>query len=227
MMQQKESFYTEKYKKSILFPEYLTIKQTNFKYNKELLDIMFFLKQKYQGTNLQVNQTPEKYKVDPFTYTVGGFQMSGKHFTHYNEDDGLTKEQTNILKLFKTDVLDVTIKDYLENLKSFCVNTDDKLLYKNWFVLYDKNSFQEIHTHGNTLFTSVYFVKTLKHKNSYEGNLVITDTKSDYFGLKTETIVPEEGVIVTFPGNYPHYVLPVMQDDIRAVIVNDMYISKL
>ncbi len=75
------------------------------------------------------------------------------------------------------------------------------------------------------MFTSVYFVKSLKDKNSFEGNLVITDTKSDYFGLKTETIVPEEGLIVTFPGNYPHYVLPVMQNDIRAVIVNDMYIS--
>jgi hypothetical protein len=103
----------------------------------------------------------------------------------------------------------------------------ESLLYKNWFVLYDKNSFQEIHTHGDSLFTSVYFVKTLKNKNLYEGNLVITDTKSNYFGLRTETIIPEEGLIVTFPANYPHYVLPVVQDDTRAVIVNDMYISRL
>jgi hypothetical protein len=227
MMQQKENFYTEKYKKNILFPDYLTVKQTNFQYNKELLEIMFFLKEKYEGTNLQVNQTPEKYKVPPFTYTVGGFQIGGKHFTSYNENDGLTSEQTDILKLFKKNVLDETIQDYLKNFNNISINDSDKLLYKNWFVLYDKNSFQEIHTHGDSLFTSVYFVKTLKNKNLYEGNLVITDTKSNYFGLRTETIIPEEGLIVTFPANYPHYVLPVVQDDTRAVIVNDMYISRL
>ena len=61
----------------------------------------------------------------------------------------------------------------------------------------------------------------------YEGSLVISNTKTDWDGLRTAFIKPEEGTLVTFPVEYPHYTLPIVSDDERYVIVQDIYGKKI
>ena len=108
------------------------------------------------------------------------------------------------------------------------------LLVRSWFVKYDKNAFQELHSHGGTILTQVYFVKVPKdlkfigtQPQRHEGSLVISNTKTDWDGLRTAYIKPEEGKLVTFPAEYPHYTLPIVSDDERYVIVQDIYGKKI
>ena len=227
---QNKNFLTES-KTETLFPDYISIRRHNYPNNQKLFEIMLSLKEKYSNTKFQTNQALDKYrqpqhKDGGFTYTVGGFQMNKGNFTELKKEDGLTNEQVQTLDHFKQHVLFPTISDYQKNLK-FTLSDKDDLLYKNWFVLYDKNSFQELHTHGaSTIFTSVYFVKTPKKKYDFDGNLVVSNTKTEFVGLRHKDIEPEEGLMVTFPNDYPHYVLPFHGDGYRAVIINDMYVRK-
>ena len=110
------------------------------------------------------------------------------------------------------------------NKLNFKLEKDDELLYKNWFVFYNKNSYQQVHTHGNNLFTMIYFCKVSKTSNEKEGQLVITDVKNKSNGIESKYVTPVETKLVIFPAYYPHYTLPIFSDAERVVIVNDIYL---
>ena len=219
--------------KTILFPDYIIEEQTNFSYNNELYNICKKIESKGHKNYAQTSGSDE----DSYSYqTIGGYQPDlGKAFTDLkSQEDGITLEEENIVSKLQSDIFNKYVNKYVpEQFPRFLEDKDLKLLYKCWFVKYNKNSFQDLHTHGSRLFTMVYFVKVPKvlnligkKPNTFEGSLVISNTKHDPFGLKTIKVTPEEGKIVIFPADYPHYVMPMFSDEDRVVIVEDIYLKQ-
>ena len=218
----------------ILFPDYIIEEQTNFAYNNELYNICKNIESKGYKNFSQIPGSEE----DNFSYqTIGGYQPDiGKAFTDLtSKDDNILLEEEKILKQLQSDIFNKYVNDYVQyQYPKILKDKELKLLYKCWFVKYNKNSFQDLHTHGSKLFTMVYFVKVPKilkligkKPNTFEGTLVISNTKQDPFGLKTIKVTPEEGKIVIFPADYPHYVMPMFTEEDRVVIVEDIYLKQI
>jgi hypothetical protein len=224
---QNQNFLTEN-SFGFLFPEYTVEAQTNFKHNKELYNILQKLKKQNKNMSKSSYVLLDNNQV---FLTIGGYQTDlKKSLTEYNsKDKNISQKDEEILKSLQKNVFSYVASEYINNYyKNNLGNAE--LLYKNWFVEYDKNSCQEIHTHGFTLLTMVYFVKVPKKLKMIgpheEGCLVITDTKNTFQGTKSKYIKPEEGKIVAFPAYYPHYTLPIISDDTRAVIVEDIFAKR-
>ena len=138
-------------------------------------------------------------------------------------DDTMCIGTRKAIDKFKNELLKPAWNLYLNKL-NFKLDNDNELLYKNWFVFYNKNSYQKVHTHGNNLFTMIYFCKVPKTSNENEGQLVITDVKNKSNGIESKYVTPVETKLVIFPAYYPHYTLPIFSDTERVVIVNDIYL---
>jgi hypothetical protein len=138
-----------------------------------------------------------------------------------------------VLNFKHNDVIEKVIKDIQrknigkDDKKSYTLDGFDgtpraKLAYKSWFVVYKKKSQQELHTHGDSMFTSVYFVKTPDTKNIHEGKLVIYNNVNEYSGIRRILIKPRPGRLVIFPSNYPHNVFPHYSNKDRIVVITDV-----
>ena len=214
----------------ILFPDYILEQQTNFAFNDKIYEACKSVESKYKNfaQNPNINENEQKH-----FQTIGGYQPKlPKPFLDLTVEDGLTKENELYLKKLQNEILIPSIHNYIESAK-FDFNNDE-LITKSWFVKYNKNSFQELHTHGTTVFTQVYFLKISKELNfigsqpkRYEGSLVISNTQQDWDGTRMAYIKPEEGKLVMFPGQYPHYTLPILSDDERIVIVQDVFLKRI
>ena len=66
----------------------------------------------------------------------------------------------SILNRLQDEVLMPSFKKFCKNANYNFFGAD--LLVRSWFVKYDKNAFQELHSHGGTILTQVYFVKVPK-----------------------------------------------------------------
>jgi len=224
----------------VLFPDFIIQEQTGFTLNKELYTLCKKLEE--QG-HKNIAQRPELSNNSPKNVykTLGGYQTEfDRPLTDLTaEQDNISKDDELLLKKFQTEVLNKYINFYTKKqfpglhpeTKIPGLSDKTELIYNSWFIRYDKDAFQLLHTHGFKLFTMVYFCKIPKNmkligQDLYEGTLIVTNTKSEYQGLRTANIVPEEGKIVIFPGEYPHYTLPVLSDEDRVVIVEDVYIKQ-
>jgi len=197
-----------------LFPDFYIEHLTNFEHNDDLYKVLCSLKKSNTNDNSE-------------TYTVGGYQTHlDKPLTDQKSTDkGMNDLYEKVLNKFTDDILKPAWNFYLDKL-NIKLEKDDRLLYKNWFVFYDKNSYQQVHTHGSNLFTMIYFCKVPKNLNEKEGQLVITDIKNKSKGIESKYITPVETKLVIFPAYYPHYTLPIFSDKERVVVVNDVYLRK-
>lgn len=197
-----------------LFPDFYVEHLTNFEHNDDLYEVLCSLKKSNTNDNSE-------------TYTVGGYQTHlDKPLTDQKSTDkGMNDLYEKVLNKFTDDILKPAWNFYLDKL-NIKLEKDDKLLYKNWFVFYDKNSYQQVHTHGSNLFTMIYFCKVPKNLNEKEGQLVITDIKNKSKGIESKYITPVETKLVMFPAYYPHYTLPIFSDKERVVVVNDVYLRR-
>jgi len=197
-----------------LFPDFYVEHLTNFEHNDDLYEVLCSLKKSNTNDNSE-------------TYTVGGYQTHlDKPLTDQKSDDkGMNDLYEVILNKFTDDVLKPAWNFYLDKL-NIKLEKDDRLLYKNWFVFYEKNSYQQVHTHGSNLFTMIYFCKVPKNLNEKEGQLVITDIKNKSKGIESKYITPVETKLVMFPAYYPHYTLPIFSDKERVVVINDVYLRR-
>tara|TARA_B110000285_G_C14872355_1_gene489831 strand:- start:60 stop:809 length:750 start_codon:yes stop_codon:yes gene_type:complete len=215
-----------------LFPTYIGKYKLEFSQREVLFNLTNKFRKKY---NSRSQSSGEIEKSGDF-YTIGGFQMNlfenlGVHnFTDLRVEHGITQEEEDALKtLAKT--FRIISNDFAENYSGDFFDSKGKVYYKNWFVMYDKNSFQEIHSHsGGNLWTQVYFLKLpkdLKYIGSKphrkEGSLVITNNSPNHNGSQVKYITPEEDMVVMFQGKFPHYTLPMISEGYRCVIVNDFY----
>ena len=197
-----------------LFPDFYVEHLTNFEHNDDLYEVLCSLKKSNTNDNSE-------------TYTVGGYQTHlDKPLTDQKSTDkGMNDLYEKVLNKFTDDILKPAWNFYLDKL-NIKLAKDDRLLYKNWFVFYDKNSYQQVHTHGSNLFTMIYFCKVPKNLNEKEGQLVITDIKNKSKGIESKYITPVETKLVMFPAYYPHYTLPIFSDKERVVVVNDVYLRR-
>ena len=197
-----------------LFPDFYVEHLTNFEHNDDLYEVLCSLKKSNTNDNSE-------------TYTVGGYQTHlDKPLTDQKSiDKGMNDLYEKVLNKFTDDILKPAWNFYLDKL-NIKLEKDDKLLYKNWFVFYDKNSYQQVHTHGSNLFTMIYFCKVPKNLNEKEGQIVITDIKNKSKGIESKYITPVETKLVMFPAYYPHYTLPIFSDKERVVVVNDVYLRR-
>jgi len=205
-----------------LFPDYIIEEQHNVNFNSDLFDFCKYMKSKYENTDLQNNKTKKIKETE--TYTIGGFQMSNvndKNVIDYTTNDGVKEHHANALKKLKTNIIFPTIENYVKTL-SLQLKEKQYLEYRSWFVLYDKDSFQEFHTHPNSLFTTIYYIETPINVIRNEGDLVIHDIKSKWNGLNKIYIKPKPGLCVTIPGYYPHGTMPFSSFENRACIVVDV-----
>jgi hypothetical protein len=216
-----KNFLTE-HREHLLFYSHYTERRYDFPYNDDLIDAI---------RSIRTNQTSavnKKFDSDNFHYgnkTLGGFQpVFPTDFTEITKEHApyLQDKHFNAIKSLKENIIIDTVNDHLTR---FYPAITQELIYVNWAIIYDKNSFQRIHTHGNTLFTSIFYVDMPKTKYPYEGQLEITDTSSNFNGLATRVIEPIKGLMITFPGKYPHYTLPIQSEGERIVIVNDVRMS--
>ncbi len=198
-----------------LFPDFIVEKVTNFEHNDDLYEVLCSLKKANINDNLE-------------TYTVGGYQTHlDKPLTDQKSTDkGMNELYKIVLNKFVDKILKPAWNFYLSKSK-IKLEKDDELLYKNWFVFYNKNSYQQIHTHGGNLFTMIYFCKVPKILNEKEGQLVITDVKNKSKGVESIYITPVETKLIIFPAYYPHYTLPIFSDEERVVVVNDIYLRRI
>jgi len=217
-----------------LFPSYIGKYKLQFSQKEVIFNLMNKLREKYDSHSQKPGETE---KPGDF-YTIGGFQMSlfenlgVNNFTDLRVEHGITQEEEDALKTL-ANTFRIVSNDFADNYGADFFDLQGTMYYKNWFVMYDKNSFQEIHSHGgNNLFTQVYFLKLpkdLKYIGSKplrkEGSLVITNPSPNHYGTQTEYVTPEEDMIVMFQGKFPHYTLPMISEGYRCVIVNDFYTS--
>jgi len=214
----------------ILFPDYILEQQTHFNFNDSIYEVCKTVESKYKNfaQNPNINEDEQIH-----FQTIGGYQARlSKPFLDLTVEDGLTKENELYLKKLQNEILLPSIHYYIKNAQFEFTN--EELLTKSWFVKYNKNSFQELHTHGTTILTQIYFVKVPKdlkfigsQPKRYEGSLVICNTKNDWDGLRNAYIKPEEGKLVIINANYPHYTLPVLSDEDRVTIVQDVFLKRI
>jgi len=226
----KENSVTDQTKNNLklLFPDYILEEQSNFDCNEELVNICKTIESKYEN----FAQNPKKNEKTSIK-TIGGYQTkTSKPFLEFDVQDGISEIDVSILKRLKNEILNPAIHRYIKELNLNFNNLD--LITNSWFVKYNKNSFQELHTHGTTIFTQVYFVKIPKElkfigsqPKRYEGTLIISNTKQDWDGTRMEYIKPEEGKLIMFPAHYPHYTLPIISNDERIVIIQDVHLKRI
>src|SRR5210317_327013 len=115
-----------------LFPDFYVEHLTNFEHNDDLYEVLCSLKKSNTNDNSE-------------TYTVGGYQTHlDKPLTDQKSDDkGMNDLYEVILNKFTDDVLKPAWNFYLDKL-NIKLEKDDRLLYKNWFVFYEKNSYQQV-----------------------------------------------------------------------------------
>ena len=194
-----------------LFPSVIFDEVLNFKHNDVIEKVIKDIQRKNIG------------KDDKKSYTLDGFDWkSEKAVFDLTEKDGVTKLQAKILKDFKDNFLLPKLNDYKNEFTFIHGTPRAKLAYKSWFVVYKKKSQQELHTHGDSMFTSVYFVKTPDTKNIHEGKLVIYNNVNEYSGIRRILIKPKPGRLVIFPSNYPHNVFPHYSNKDRIVVITDV-----
>ena len=216
-----KNFLTE-HREHLLFPSYYTERLYDFPLNDDLKDSILTIR-KNQQTHEHKNFDDPNFQYG--IKTMGGFQPAfTKDFTELTKEDVpyLQDKHFTAIKSFRDNVMLDAVEDYIDK---FHYKIGTNLMYANWVVIYDNNSFQRIHTHGNTIFTSIYYVDMPKTKYPYEGQLEITDLSNNHNGLSSRVVEPIKGLFVTFPGKYPHYTLPIQSEGERIVIVNDVRLN--
>ena len=124
--------------------------------------------------------------------------------THYLSDVSFKKniiEEYN-LEYFKKG-LESALREYSESLNFFSLYT----IRDSWLALYKNGNYSPLHGHGNTHISGVYYFKT----NGKDGNFYLEcpvpqfECVSCYDGCGYQReIVPEEGMIILFPGWLKH-----------------------
>lgn len=99
-------------------------------------------------------------------------------------------------------------------LSAYCENLKEKLRCSSfnidglWFHQYAKNGFHDWHTHGNCMFSNVYYV-----------DLDTTNPQTTFRHLgQIFTIPVSEGEILTFPTFLQHCSQPNLSDNVKTVI---------
>ena len=107
----------------------------------------------------------------------------------------------------------------------------------SWIVKFSKESFSNKHTHSNSIFSGIVYLKTPKNCNRirfYKDNrfhnisyptLELNYTESNIFNSDYWEYSPSEGDIYIFPSNLTHSVEKSMFEDTRISLAFNVYAS--
>ena len=105
-------------------------------------------------------------------------------------------------------IIEDKLRDYLKNCPEELQIKGTYILSGIWYNIYEKNYFQEPHTHGDALFSGCYYLKFNKEKHHqttfYNPNYNLDYSKleeNSYFCFEPNC---EEDDIVIFPSNLKH-----------------------
>jgi len=109
----------------------------------------------------------------------------------------------------------------IENKVSKCINHPNlsAKVFESWAITYKKGDSTDLHNHGISAMSSVYYAKVVKNSTP----LLFKDGPS---------ITPTENCLIIFPG-YVYHSVPEIQEDERIVftanftMVPDSYINKM
>jgi len=115
-------------------------------------------------------------------------------------------------------------KEILDHCKKFtklymyATDKVDFYLQNSWIVKHKKDHWGQIHYHGNSILSGVYYLKTPPnsgninfHKNCLHMNIFPPSIRMEYdtvnyFNVDQYTLIPKEGKIVLFPSHLQHSV---------------------
>jgi len=106
------------------------------------------------------------------------------------------------------DIIEQKIKEFLEECPNGLKIKGTYILSEIWYNVYDKNHFQEPHTHGNSLFSGCYYLNFNKNTH-YQTTFYNPNFKLDYSKLEDNSyfcFAPdcEENDLIIFPSNLKH-----------------------
>ena len=106
------------------------------------------------------------------------------------------------------DIIEEKIKDYLKDCPEELQIKGTYILSNIWYNIYEKNYFQETHTHGDALFSGCYYLKFNKEKHHqttfYNPNYNLDYSKieeNSYFCFESDC---KEDDVIIFPANLKH-----------------------
>lgn len=119
-------------------------------------------------------------------------------------------------------ILNKKIKDFCLSFSHEFFNT--VFINDIWYNVYTKNMYQEKHSHVNSLFSGIYFLKFNQYIHSapvFYNNFFWKDYHQDCFSdIKLFSFTPQikKGDLIIFPSNMIHEVKPQLNDDPRITI---------
>lgn len=123
---------------------------------------------------------------------------------------------------FLNDISHVIMKKFNLIKENFDINYGNYLIKNIWYNVYDKNQYQEIHDHGDSFYSGVYYLKISKCHNGTifcNPNHLINFSKVEKNEKFVKSIDIEEEDLIFFPSYLRHGVLPSKEcEDLRITI---------
>jgi len=165
----------------------------------------------YKGKYDLINNIENNYKSNP-NLTPKGWKCSVH--SSFNSNYQLPIDLINILEKNSNDFLNIFEKNTKIKGKYFILNS--------WYNAYDRNQFQEPHTHGDSLFSGCYYLKFDKkyhhQTNFYNPNFNINNTNlenNSYFCFSPDC---EEDDLIIFPSYLKHGTKGSKTDNLRITV---------
>jgi hypothetical protein len=145
-----------------------------------------------------------------------------------------------IVKNIVWDPIDKLINKYNKLvLDIFKLKIKDSIIKEAWFNYYDKNNFQEVHTHkapsiilNNTIYKPSFSLIYILHDENKNNNTIFKFPSNEFnydFIINSDIINTgnikniSEGTVIIFPFNFEHYVIPVSKN--RITLAYNVYSS--
>jgi len=163
-----------------------------------------------QQTKLSVSQSVLQFiKSQKFHFHGNGYM------TH---ESILECPELEIIKSFITN----KVKSYLYDT---CLISDTMIpeLVSSWVNLHTKGDWAQIHIHGNSVVSGVWYLSTTENSgkflvhtdNKLFGNILNFPRKDNLFNSNNCVFLPQNGDLILFPSNLKHNVTPNESDKER------------
>lgn len=175
----------------------------------------------YKNKKELVTEIEKNYKITPKKIPVNWICDLHTTFFYSKEDTSFQEyiDKSKIPSYLYESILNKVEEFFSEiNLKE----KNNYTIFNMWYNCYGKNQYQEIHDHGDSVFSGIYFLKfnPLEHSQTifYNPGFNIRFEKAPDNPIFKQTINCEEDDILIFPSNIKHEVKPQKSESLRITI---------
>lgn len=147
---------------------------------------------------------------------VSRVQKEGHIKTDYHYQ---VKENLFFYNKHLADILEIELQSFCD-----CIGVKSGTVTNAWFETSVRNAHHGIHNHGGNGYSAVCFVEYNPEQHTATRFLSPSLSALDNEPLIGSPEV-EEGDILFFPSNVPHYTLPVESDEVRSILSWNMRIN--